>query len=95
MRPLTAGAGTSARRHRQIRSGLSELDVTQDRDVTVAENGEDYLGQGRGRVGRCGRCWPVPAEYRLTAVTRDSLALGQVSVVGSQQDVLDPGGAER
>lgn len=53
---LRVEADADADRHRQIRVGVSELDVAHDRDVTVTEDVEDYLGQGRGRVGR-----PEPA----------------------------------
>jgi AraC-like DNA-binding protein len=59
-------ADTDADRHRQIRAGMSELDVAQDRDVTVAEDVENYLREGRGR-GDLGVAASNHAARRLVA----------------------------
>ena len=48
---LRIEADVDADRHRKIRAGMPQLDVAQDRDVTVAEDVEDDLGQSRGYAG--------------------------------------------
>ena len=62
---------------------MSELDVAQERDVTVTEDVEDYFGEGRGPVR--------PAEPVASTVWPPSCAM--IAHLGISQQSIEHGAA--